>query len=186
MARLRAAPWTIAASAVLIALVLGVSINWVYEASLQSRADQIALLQRERDDYKEKLSATQKDLEGQKLASQERHIPPDVAAQIVDRLKAEIHYRIRVTYATGDKASARYADNIVDILRRGGWQVEGPAAEYYFGSVFDLSILVGRKADQTAPRLLASIFRLHGINVDVNNTNGDNDQCDLIVGAPSR
>jgi hypothetical protein len=181
-----------------VAILIWLGLSYAYQTRLASRDGEISLLVRQRDEYKDKLGGASPEQAkiliaelraeveslGKKL--QERDIEPDIANQIVNELKAGGSHEIQVTYATGDKSSAKFADTIAALLKRGGWKVRGPKAVYYFGSVFDLSILVGPGGDSDGARLLASIFNRHGMSIDVNINQSDENQCDLIVGIRSR
>jgi hypothetical protein len=205
---IRAAPWSFTLALVLALVIfipmIWLVINWSYSAVLAakdsqilSRGDEIKFVERQRDDYKEKLSGASPDQAKSLIADlraevdklkkqiQERDIDQDTAREIVAELKRHPMHEISITYATGDKGSERYADKISNVLRDGGWNVRGPRAETYLGGVFDLSILVGSKADGDGADLVASIFERHGVTIDVHPTNRE-DQFDLIVGRPSR
>jgi hypothetical protein len=85
---------------VLAALIFGV-LNWSYGSRLASKDDQIALLTRQRDDYREKLGGASPDQAAQKITVLERRIE-EVTANRWPPLSREESAAITAALRSGD------------------------------------------------------------------------------------
>jgi hypothetical protein len=131
-----AAPWTVAAILLAFAAVSTAAIwralSWSYQSRLHSRDDQIALLQRQRDEYKEKLSGASPeeakakidDLERRLLRLEPRMITAEQREAIV-RVLGSVAGEAHIVEVAHDAACAdcnRYAAEVGAAIRAAsGW-----------------------------------------------------------------
>lgn len=165
-------------AAVLAAVpVIWAVLGWSYRSRLQSRDDQIALLQRQRDDYKEKLGGASPDEAKARIEELERRLGPPYPltpaqearlASALTRTDAEARFSVLIISPLN---AAEPGERMARAFKRSGWTVDFEATPFLRGEASGISVESpkdGHEANTPRPaaaKTLLSLFDEAGVDV---------------------
>ncbi len=122
-------------------------------AILEHAIARLNALRDEKEALRVEVAVLEKKVEGRSIGS-------GTAAKLEAYLAHSGSREVAVTSLSGDAEAYRYANEIVDILKKAGWKAAGPEATMIFGSApaMGINLYVPQKTDADTANILTSAF----------------------------